>query len=100
MAQMEDSPVRKVPYQIHQSYIISQIKSGFLLIDQQYAHERILYEKYLNQIENQEAQSQRLLFPKTLSLAIHEAMMVVGSVGFFLSAVLAGEYLLNRSARK
>ena len=38
---------QKEPYQIHGQYIVSQIKSGFLLIDQQAASERILYERYL-----------------------------------------------------
>ena len=35
------------PFQLHQQYIVSQIKSGFILVDQQAAHERILFEKYL-----------------------------------------------------
>jgi DNA mismatch repair protein MutL len=73
---MQDSPDKKEPYQIHQSYIVSQIKSGFLLIDQQFAHERILFEQYLAQINGQTTQSQRLLFPKTLTFSIHEVAML------------------------
>jgi DNA mismatch repair protein MutL len=61
---------RKEPYQIHNSYIISQIKSGFLLIDQQAAHERILYERFLASLENQEVLTQKSLFPKTINLSI------------------------------
>ncbi len=56
----------KKPYQIHGTYIVSHIKSGFLLIDQQTAHERILYEKYVNQFQEPDNAIQQLLFPKTL----------------------------------
>ena len=59
----------RAPYQIQQSYILSQIKSGFLLIDQQSAHERILYEKYLSSLENNGLPSQKQLFPETIELS-------------------------------
>ncbi|HTD42504.1 MAG TPA: DNA mismatch repair endonuclease MutL, partial [Mucilaginibacter sp.] len=39
-------------FQIHNRYILSQIKSGFMLINQQAAHERILYERFLHQLDN------------------------------------------------
>src|SRR3546814_1535566 len=39
-------------FQLHQRYILSHIKSGCIIIDQQAAHERILYERYLDQLEN------------------------------------------------
>lgn len=55
-------------FQIHQRYIISQIKSGFMLIDQQAAHERILYERFLEQLENHKGLSQQSLFPQTITL--------------------------------
>ena len=57
---------QKVPYQIHRSYILSPIASGFLIIDQEKAHQRILYEKYLTQMQDQPAPSQRTLFPTTI----------------------------------
>lgn len=56
------------PIQLHQRYILTQIKSGFILVDQQKAHQRILYEKYLRQLSNQPASTQQTLFPKTLEL--------------------------------
>jgi DNA mismatch repair protein MutL len=64
---------QKEPYQIHASYIVSHIKSGFLLIDQQAAHERILYERYLGSLENKEVYTQKQLFPKTLALPTADA---------------------------
>jgi DNA mismatch repair protein MutL len=64
---------QKVPYQIHNRYIVSQIKSGFLLINQQTAHERILYERFLKNLETQEVSTQKLLFPKTINLSVADA---------------------------
>ena len=60
----------KKPYQIHGSFIVSQIKSGYVLIDQQSAHERILYERYLEALANSKPLSQKQLFPKTIELSV------------------------------
>jgi len=59
----------KVPYQLHNAYIVHQLKSGYVLIDQQGAHERVLYEKYLERLSTQERQASQVeLFPAELSL--------------------------------
>ncbi|MDB5024972.1 MAG: mutL [Mucilaginibacter sp.] len=55
-------------FQIHNRYILSQIKSGFMLISQQSAHERILYERFLHQLENHSGTSQQSLFPQSVTL--------------------------------
>ncbi len=57
------------PYQIHSSLIVSQINSGFLLINQFEAHQRILYEKYLKIITDTAASTQQQLFPSTIKLS-------------------------------
>jgi DNA mismatch repair protein MutL len=50
-------------YQIHKKYIVSAIKSGMLVMDQNRAHQRVLYEQFLTNITIQKAASQQLLFP-------------------------------------
>lgn len=52
--------------QLHNKYILSQIRSGLMIIDQHVAHERILYEKALHSISNDVPFAQPLLFPKTI----------------------------------
>ena len=54
--------------QLHNKYILSQIKTGLMIIDQHVAHERILYEKALKRFEANLPFSQQLLFPKTMEL--------------------------------
>jgi len=61
------SPVG-VKFQLHNQYIFSQIKSGVLLIDQEAAHERILFEKYSSNLTSGVGQTQQLLFPITVEL--------------------------------
>ena len=79
---------RKAPYQIHGTYIVSQIKSGFLLIDQQSAHERILYERYLEMLANKQVFTQKELFPKTIHVSpldaasLREILPRINQLGF------------------
>jgi DNA mismatch repair protein MutL len=54
-------------FQIHNKYLLSTIKSGVVLIHQHLAHQRILYEEFLENITVKEAASQQLLFPVELS---------------------------------
>lgn len=54
------------PYQIHNSYILSHVKNGFMLIDQQYAHERILYEENLRSLQGNNRSVQRELFAQPI----------------------------------
>ncbi|SMC68693.1 DNA mismatch repair endonuclease MutL [Pedobacter nyackensis] len=63
------SPVQKQLMQLHNRYIISQIKSGLMLIDQQAAHERILYERFTVHLEDRKGASQQSLFPQTVTLS-------------------------------
>ena len=70
------SKKQKEPYQIHATYIVSQIKSGFILIDQQAAHERILYEKYLDLLANKQTFTQKELFPKSISVSPNDAVLM------------------------
>ena len=70
------SKPQKAPYQIHTSYIVSHIKSGFVLIDQQAAHERILYERYLQVFQDQGGSTQKQLFARTLELSPGDALVL------------------------
>lgn len=63
-------------WQVHNRYIISQIKSGLVIIDQHVAHERILYEDILRYLNNERnVPSQQLLFPQTLELALEDYLV-------------------------
>ena len=54
--------------QLHGQYLVRQVKSGMVLIDQNAAHERILYEQYLDVLEQNTGTSQSCLFPQHLQL--------------------------------
>jgi len=59
---------KKQYMQLHNRYIVSQIKSGLMVIDQQMAHERILYERFLVHLDDRKGASQQSLFPQTITL--------------------------------
>lgn len=62
--------------QLHRQFIVTQVKSGLLVIDQQKAHERILYERYIELLSNQKALSQQVLFGIRLSLSAADAELL------------------------
>src|SRR5690606_20048534 len=59
-------------YQIHRKYIVSPIKSGIVLVNQQRAHERILYEEFLKSITVSKSMTQKLLFPLEIVYSAYE----------------------------
>lgn len=61
-----DSPRRF--FQIKNKYIVCPVKSGLMLIDQKRAHERILYEKFIECLRNEQSVSQVDMFPATMEL--------------------------------
>jgi len=68
---------RLVPIgQIADSFIITQDREGLLLVDQHAAHERILYEKFRKQYQQEQIPVQRLLIPVNLSLSPQEEILL------------------------
>lgn len=88
-------------FQIQNRYIISQIKSGMMIIDQQAAHERILFEKYLDALEQNIAASQQQLFPKVIEfnsadfILVEEIIHEIRSMGFDISVFGRNSIVLN-----
>ena len=86
----DDQPVvrKSKTFQVHQKYILSVIKSGVVFIDQQLAHQRILYEDFLTKITLDETASQQLLFPVKLNFTSVETQLLkdirtdLESIGF------------------
>jgi len=76
--------------QLHNKYILSQIKSGLMIIDQHVAHERILYEKVLSRLDANMPFTQQLLFPIKIQFDIasyeilKELNLIVTKLGFRL----------------
>jgi DNA mismatch repair protein MutL len=63
-------------FQLHQTYIAAHMQSGFILIHQQHAHERILFERYMNAAQSKQATTQQTLFPVTLELSLQDAALL------------------------
>lgn len=77
LADDEPSAERKPIFQLQRNMLVSSIKSGLLVVDQQAAHQRILYEKYLQQLQQGKGASQQLLFPESLLLNKTEAGLIL-----------------------
>lgn len=71
------SPEEKFLFQFQNRYIIRPVKTGMMFIDQQIAHERILFERFVSQLKNRSAESQQSLFPQTVSLSAADFALVL-----------------------
>ncbi len=65
------------------TYLIATGREGVILIDQHAAHERIMFEKLLNDALNRENASQILLFPLTIELSVHEYHFLIKYKNYF-----------------
>jgi DNA mismatch repair protein MutL len=66
-------------WQLHDSYVLAATRTGLLIIDQHSAHERILYQQWMDAFDRGGQASQRLLFPITLRLTPAEYTVVEDS---------------------
>lgn len=105
-ANIESAPIvseeqKSLFIQLQQSFIVTSVKSGLLVIDQHLAHERILYEKYLKEMELNVEASQQELFPQHISLNINDASLLkemkpeLEKVGFRLESLNQTTFIIN-----
>ncbi len=70
--QLQSYPMGAAVAQLHKNYIIAQNETGFIIIDQHAAHERIVYEKMKENLTNKAIESQRLLVPEIITFTKEE----------------------------
>lgn len=87
--------------QVSGRFIASVVKSGLMLVDQQAAHERILYEKFVKQLNNRRKGSQQQLFPQNVTFSGEDAEIIeelkdyLAYIGFDLQPVTKNTYAIN-----
>ena len=99
--QKEETQPKCQYLQANQSYIVTAVKSGLIVIDQNLAHTRILFEKYLKELENHDGASQQELFPQALSLNVNDASLLkemlpeLENLGFVLEQANPTTFMIN-----
>lgn len=94
----EKSPVH---YQFKGCYIMTAVKSGLMIIDQQRADIRIHYERYMEQFRQKTANTQRILFPEVMEFSMADSVMVdkflpdLLAMGFDINSLGGGSYVVN-----
>lgn len=73
--ELEKMEISVQHYQYKGQYIITSVQSGLMIVDQRRAHIRILYDRYLRQMQGQTVATQGLLFPELLELSPSDAAL-------------------------
>ena len=88
-------------YQYGGQYILTTVRSGLMMVEQHRAHERILYDRYLSQMQSRAASTQGLLFPEMIQLPPSDALILeqyaddFASLGFDLTPLGAGSFSIS-----
>ncbi|WP_276373195.1 DNA mismatch repair endonuclease MutL [Chryseolinea sp. H1M3-3] len=91
----------KILCQLHQRYIVRQVRSGMMIIDQQAAHERILFEKYLSQFKTHSLASQQSLFPQAITFGAADFTLIlemqpeIEALGFKIEVFGKNTFIVN-----
>lgn len=101
-ANQPDLPTEeKVAFQLQQRFLVKVVSKGLMIIDQQSAHERVLYEKYLGQLKANRGSSQQSLFPQTVTLSPADFTMIMemeremAALGFQIEVFGKNAVLIN-----
>lgn len=88
-------------YQYKGQYIMTAVKSGLMIIDQERAHIRILYDRYMQQMKSNGHRSQKILFPEMIQfppsdiVTLQKIMPEMEHLGFELTDLGGGSYAVN-----
>ena len=99
--QQEETKPEARYLQVNQSFVVTTVKSGLLVIDQHLAHSRVLFEKFLKEMENHSGVSQQELFPQALSLNANDASLLkemlpeLENLGFVLEQANPTTFMVN-----
>ncbi len=98
---INEQQTAKSSVQFKNKYILTPVKSGLMVIDQKRAHERILYERLLQVLENNEVASQQQLFPETFELNASDATLLTSilpdlrALGFDIRDFGKNSFIIN-----
>ena len=87
--------------QLQQSFVVTTVKSGLLIVDQNLAHKRVLYEKFLKELDNTTEASQQELFPQHISLNLNDASLLkeilpeLEKIGFRIQQMNNTTFVIN-----
>lgn len=74
--ELNDEKPITISFQLYNKYIVTHTKTGLIILDQQAAHERILYEHFIEKLHKQQQISQQQLFPQTFELSKGDALLL------------------------
>jgi DNA mismatch repair protein MutL len=100
-AQSNEQFTGKKVLQLKQKYILTPVKSGLMVIDQKRAHERILFEKFMEVLKSDSVASQQQLFPQTIELNPADAELLKSilpdlmSLGFDIRNFGKNTFIIN-----
>lgn len=100
-SEIDATPVEKTFWQLHNSYIITQTRTGLCMIDQYLAHKRIIFEKALSATNSALPSTQQLLFAQTLELSasdytlLKELYPIIQQMGFSVQLLSGNTAMIN-----
>lgn len=98
---IEETETSSSHFQYRGQYIVTATNSGLIIVDQHRAHVRILYDKYIKQLETRANITQGLLFPELISLPHSDSIVLeqiieeVRSIGFDIENLGNGSFSIN-----
>lgn len=82
-------------------YLLIPVRSGLMWVHQRRAHIRVLYEKYIKQLNGVRGHVQGMLFPERMELTVNESITMesiseeLSGLGFDISSLGGGSYAIQ-----
>ena len=87
--------------QVRQTYIVAPTTRGYVLVHQQLAHERVLYEKFSKKLHKSVGSAQKLLIPSELSISPSDGILLeelkdtIQALGYYIEKDSQGQYSVS-----